>query len=297
MTANHHNKPAIAQAGLRVLLFCLAFFGLLSVVIFALDKLMPGHAQEKGAGPESVPYLTFIVTGIVSFAVVWIFRKFIDRASFSSLGFDFEKNGRHAGTGFFLGLFILCAGSSILFFSHNLLWTDVTFSGRDMFISFGLMVIVAFYEEVVFRGYILGNLMPSMNKWIALPVSALIFALAHLANPDFSITAAVNIFLAGLLLGANYIYTKNLWFSIMLHFAWNFFQGPILGYYVSGLHLQSLLQHELKGSELLTGGKFGFEGSLIATLLFIITTGTLVWVYEKKYSSWPAKITTDAQKS
>ena len=86
------------------------------------------------------------------------------------------------------------------------------------------------------------------------------------------------------LLGINYIYTKNLWFGILLHFSWNFFQGPLLGFEVSGLPLQSLLQHDIQGSELLTGGKFGFEGSLVATVLLTMAIVILAWVYEKKYA-------------
>ena len=146
------------------------------------------------------------------------------------------------------------------------------------------MLIVAFYEEVVFRGYILNNLLASVNKWLALLITAILFALAHSANPDFSIIPAINIFLAGILLGINYIYTKNLWFAIMLHFSWNFFQGPILGYKVSGLNMQSLLERELQGNVFFTGGNFGFEGSILATLLYTAACITLVCVYEKKYA-------------
>ena len=207
----------------------------------------------------------------------------MDRRSFESMGFGMVNNGAHAGAGFFLGVFLLCTGTCVLFFTKNLLWTDIGFNGNDLFISFGLMVIVAFYEEIVFRGYVLNNLLESFNKWIALIVSALLFAVAHLANPNFSLVAAFNILLAGILLGLNYIYTKNLWFAIMLHFSWNFFQGPILGYEVSGMPLKSLLLHDTQGSELLTGGKFGFEGSLVATVLQLAAIASLVWVYEKQY--------------
>jgi uncharacterized protein len=284
-----HNKPIIPQGWLRVIVFVVFYFSLLLVAGFLLlyaQKQTPADNENKAV--QGIPYLLFIINAIISVAAVWLFRKIIDRRSFESIGFAIDKNGIHAGTGFFLGILLLCAGTTILFFSKNLFWTDISFNGNDLFISLGLMVIVAFYEEIVFRGYILNNLLASANKWLALFISAFIFALAHLANPDFSIVAAINIFLAGILLGINYIYTKNLWFAIMLHFTWNFFQGPILGYDVSGLHLQSLLQHDIQGNELLTGGKFGFEGSLLATLVCVLAIVALGWVYEKKYGPLPA---------
>jgi membrane protease YdiL (CAAX protease family) len=285
-----NNKLLIPYGWLRVLLFVAFYFALLlgaGLLLVYFQKQTPASA-DKNIAAQGIPYLLFIVNAVISVAAVWLFRKIIDRRSFESMGFGIDKNGAHAGTGFFLGIFLLCAGTCILYFSKNLQWTDISFNGNDLFISFGLMAIVAFYEEIVFRGYILNNLLESVSKWPALIISAFIFTLAHIANPDFSVVGAVNILLAGILLGLNYVYTRNLWFSIMLHFAWNFFQGPILGYKVSGMPLKSLLQHEVQGSELLTGGKFGFEGSLVATLLYILAIGSFGWIYEKKYKPLPA---------
>jgi len=293
MKPNLHNKPLLPQAWLRALIFCVVYFALIYVAMVLLNSFIPSTPDQQGAAP-TVPYLSFVVGAVVSIALVWLFRTVVDRRSFNSIGLAIEKSGVHAGAGFFMGILLLCAGTCILFFSKNLAWTDISFNANELFISFGLMVIIAFAEEIVFRGYILNNLLESINKWAALLITALIFALAHLANPDFSIVAAVNIFLAGILLGINYIYTKSLWFGIMLHFSWNFLQGPILGYEVSGQPLKSLFQHELQGNKWLTGGGFGFEGSLVATLLCVLAIIALIWVYEKKYTSWPTVATAGA---
>lgn len=281
-----NKKPAIPQGWLRALLFMIIYFGILlavSVIILLIFK-KTGNSETKGGSNPSLIYVPFIINAVLSILIVWAFRKLIDRQTFSSLGFDFDKQGAHAAVGFFLGVLILCVGTLILYFTHYLQWIDINFNANDLFISFGLMVIVALYEEIVFRGYILNNLLSSVGKWPALVISALLFALAHAANPGYSILAAVNIFLAGVLLGINYIYTKNLWFAILLHFSWNFFQGPVLGYEVSGLNLQSIFQHEMHGNEFITGGKFGFEGSLLAAVLYIVSIAGLAWVYQKKYA-------------
>jgi membrane protease YdiL (CAAX protease family) len=94
----------------------------------------------------------------------------------------------------------------------------------------------------------------------------------------------INIFLAGILLGINYIYTKNLWFAILFHLSWNFIQGPLLGYKVSGVNLPSLLQTSMNGDLLLTGGDFGFEGSIFDLAITILTILILYLVYERKFA-------------
>lgn len=122
------------------------------------------------------------------------------------------------------------------------------------------------------RGYVLINLMDSMNKYIALVLSSLLFSAMHLMNANMSLVPAINIFLAGILLGIYFIHKGNLWFPIGMHFTWNFFQGPIFGFEVSGHITNSIIVQEIAGHELLTGGKFGFEGSLIATVAMIVLT-------------------------
>ncbi|MFT3933586.1 MAG: CPBP family intramembrane metalloprotease [Chitinophagaceae bacterium] len=285
MKAELHKKPLIPAGWLRALLFIIFYFAIsisAGIIISAITAKNIAALNSEN-NKSSLFYLVTFINAALGVLIVWLFRKIIDRRSFESLGFGIAKNGSHAATGFFLGIFLLCLGSCILFFTKNLVWTDINFNGSDLFIGFGLMLMSAFSEEIICRGYILNNLLDSMGKWPALILSALLFALAHFANPDFSVIAAVNIFLAGLLLGLNYIYTRNLWFGIALHFSWNFFQGPILGYEVSGIPLKSLLEHDVQGSVLLTGGKFGFEGSLLASVLLALSIAALLWVYESKF--------------
>ncbi len=93
----------------------------------------------------------------------------------------------------------------------------------------------------------------------------------------------VNIFLVGILLGINYTYTRNLWFSICFHIGWNFLQGPLLGFRVSGLAFRSLLQPEFRGDEILTGGAFGLEGSVFNLAITLSGVLLLYWIYEVKY--------------
>ncbi|MBS1567554.1 MAG: CPBP family intramembrane metalloprotease [Bacteroidetes bacterium] len=281
MNADRHKKPLIPMGWLRALLFICAYLVLLLLLALALVPIL--LKTDLATRPTLLFYIQFICNAVVAMLVLWVFRTFVDRRSVMSLGFSWTGNGANAGAGFFTGILLACAGTLLMAWTGYLEWTGSVFNANDQFISLGLMVIVALYEEAIFRGYILNNLMDSYNKWLALLISSLLFMVGHFGNQGITLVGALNILVAGLLLGCNYIYTRNLWFGIFLHFSWNFFQGPILGYEVSGVHLQSLFQHDVKGSTLITGGSFGLEGSIIGLVLFILTTAAFVFVYERKY--------------
>ena len=128
----------------------------------------------------------------------------------------------------------------------------------------------------------MSNFFDSMNKYIALIISSLLFAVMHLANANVTVLSFVNIFLAGVLLGIYYVHKRNLWLPISLHFSWNFFQGPIFGFEVSGVDVTGVIIQDIHGPDLITGGTFGFEGSVIATLLMVIAIALLQYRFREK---------------
>jgi len=284
-----NSTPLIKQGWLRAILLLLAFFGcaLLAGLIGSAFLLpVPGAKAGKPSNAlfQNIVILSIFLTAIFSIVLTVIFRRYIDRKPVKSLGFVWQPFLADAFTGFCLGIALLGIGTLFLFARNNLDWTDVHFKTSDFFMALVLMVLVAFAEEMVFRGYILNNLMESMNKWLALGISAALFAIAHISNPGISPVAIVNILLAGLLLGMNFIYTRNIWFAICFHFSWNFLQGPVFGYDVSGLPLQSVLEPSLQGPQWVTGGTFGMEGSFITTGLFTGSLLLLYYVYQNRYS-------------
>jgi len=232
-------KPLIAYGWLRAFLYivisvfsmftALVVAGFLNGLNAAKDMIENGEQSIKGF------LFTYLIIALLMIGFALLMRKLIDRQSIKSLGLQWKGYTSQAAGGFFLALLILSVGSLILVMLKFLFFTGTAFNLSDLLYSLLLFIVVAFTEEIAFRGYILNNLMQSTNRWIALTISAFGFALFHFTNPGGdSILPMLNIFAAGFLLGINYIYTKNLWFAISLHFAWNFFQGPILGYEVSG---------------------------------------------------------------
>lgn len=279
--------PVIKQGWLRALLFfiaymgCLLLSGLLAGILMVVSgQAQPGSVVKNPLSDASLITWILIANALAGIVVAIVFRLFIDRRSLLSLGFSWR--GREALVGFLLGPAILGVGTLILQATGHLHWTDITFQARDLFIGMGLLFITAVGEEVIFRGYLLNNLLESFHKWAALVITAALFAIVHVGNSSINAIALINLFAGGLILGINYIYTRNLWFSIFFHFSWNFFQGPVLGYEVSGLGLQSVLQQELSGPAILTGDHFGFEGSLIDTGLSVITIILLYLVFKSE---------------
>lgn len=141
----------------------------------------------------------------------------------------------------------------------------------------------AYTEELLFRGILLRILEEFLGTWIALLGSSALFALIHAANPNATLFSVVAIFLeAGILLGAAYILTRRLWLAIGIHFAWNFTQAGIFGVNVSGTSLGGLLDSELSGPALLSGGRFGIETSVFAVVLCLGVGIALVVLAHRK---------------
>lgn len=277
MNSQSEAIPVIRRAWLRTVIFCMCYL----VVFMIAGSVYASLERSMNVSAQAFFFLSFLVSFVFSLLTVYVFRRVFDRRSFMSLGFEWKGYKQHAITGLLLGIVLLGIESLILYFTGHLAWTGVTVDLADLLSGLIIMVMVAVSEEVVFRGYILNNLMQSVNKWVALGISAALFALLHAGNPAITSLALLNIFLSGLVMGVNYVYTKNLWFAIMFHFSWNFFLGPILGYEVSGLPLNSLLQQYIEGPDWITGGQFGLEGSVLDGIFSIIAFVLLLLAYER----------------
>jgi membrane protease YdiL (CAAX protease family) len=140
------------------------------------------------------------------------------------------------------------------------------------------------FEEILVRGIIFRIMEEKLGSYAALIISALIFGALHLSNPHATLTSALCIAIeAGLLLGAAYMYTRNLWFPIAIHFAWNFFQSGIFGAITSGNQIKgSLFTTQITGPKIITGAEFGPEGTLQATLFSLLVTGILMYLNIKQ---------------
>jgi membrane protease YdiL (CAAX protease family) len=217
---------------------------------------------------------------LITITVIATFRRFVDKGSFISLGLEFTHFKLDFVKGLLWGAGLLFSGFTTLYVLGFTSVARLDFNGINWPAYLFLCLIVTFNEEILIRGYVLTNLMDSMNKYWALVTSAVIFMLMHLSNDNVSLIPLVNLLLAGIMLGIYTIHKGSLWFPIGMHFSWNFFQGPVLGFGVSGLKVDSVIAQEFNGSTLMTGGDFGFEGSLLLTIMMLVSISILQFKYK-----------------
>ncbi|BCZ45256.1 membrane protein [Clostridium gelidum] len=133
-----------------------------------------------------------------------------------------------------------------------------------------IFIFVGFNEEL-FRGYCMTVLKQTKKSWIPIIVSSVIFALMHSMNAGISLLAYINLFLFGISMGYLFMKTKNIWMCIGYHITWNYFQGDVFGFLVSGNVTDSIYAIRTISPNLINGGSFGPEGGLVVTILLVIT--------------------------
>jgi len=192
--------------------------------------------------------------------------------------------GRNSIAGFFIGFFFLSFVILIMYLGKA--YTILSLNPVSFLVpALALGISSAVFEEILFRGIIFRITEEKLGTVWALIISSSFFGFAHLANPNSTIFSAIAITIeAGLLLGAAYIYSKNLWLPIFIHFAWNFSEGGIYGAIISGNGLKkSLITCKIDGPDLLTGGAFGPENSLQSVILGLVVGILFIWMANKQH--------------
>ena len=293
-------EPRIKNGFLRAIIFMplwLIIMGLvqsIGVVLIMMssgvDMANPDSAEALFSEMSFDSPVMLILTGfslLGSFAALWVATKFIDRKPLMSIGLSVKDKANEMliGLGFALafigGLFL------VLWLIGAINITGYVGFKPGVFIVSIMLFMAAFDEELIFRGYILNNMMDSTsNRWIALAGSSLLFALLHSGNTNVWSTwvPMTELFAAGFILGISYTFTKNLWFPTFFHFGWNFFQG-LFGFEISGFNVDSwkIISHENTANvpDIVSGGAFGIEGSVITLSCTIICTYLIFKYYNE----------------
>lgn len=252
----------------------------LCVPLFLIQKAL-GMEMQEGSLPSLFLERLLMLVGYLSAAILVLRWR---NLPLSLLGMSLKGRGKDllAGLGVAVLLYAVGFGTSLLMGTVEI--ASVQWVPCDLLGTLLFFLLVAVTEEVMLRGFVLGRMLSAgMNRFVALFLSSALFSAMHLFNPNFALLPFVNILLAGCLLGASFLYTRNLCFPVVLHWFWNWLQGPVLGYEVSGMDSgETLLTLRLTGSDLLTGGSFGFEGSLLCTVLLVVGTLAIVAYYERR---------------
>ncbi len=298
------------------MLWRLAFQAFLMLILLFISELLlslsnvyifkqPVSADTTGdlSGPSPFLLLSaYLIRGLFLTLSVWIAGRIFDHRPFSDFGFRVTPVWwRDFWFGIGLGAFLMTAIFLLelaagwitptgFFVSH---FPELPFL-TAISIPLILFITVGFYEELFSRGYQLTNLAegfsginlsPQAALLLACLISSVFFGFLHATNPNATIQSSLNIGLAGIFLATGFLLTGELAVPIGLHISWNFFQGNIFGFPVSGGNFKSatLVQIQQNGPDWLTGGAFGPEGGLIGAFANIL--GILLIIFWVKNRS------------
>ncbi|WP_069387124.1 CPBP family intramembrane glutamic endopeptidase [Cellulosimicrobium cellulans] len=248
-----------------------------------------GVGAVAGMTAQREPLVVFPVLGAVLAVVVYqVVMRFLARRRTP------ETAGRHAVReallGAAIGLAFVVVSASVVAALGGYTFRVADVDVLDVVVPIvTVMLGVAVTEELMFRGFGLQALERLLGSWVALPVTALFFGLVHLLNPGATPWTALAIAIeAGGLLGAAFLWRRNLWFVIGLHLAWNA-TVALLGLPVSGHAEPGLLVADVSGPALLTGGAFGIEGSLVTVTVGVLLAVPMLVLARRRGTLVPAR--------
>ncbi len=267
MDKNNIGQKFLRFALTRIILgiiVCVSITSIAQIGIKILLELTSINEEFKNLIGGSTATLLFII-------VYATFYSLYERRKISELsGSNLAKN---LITGILLGTVLQTLTVLVIYLNNGFSVISLN-SFIHVLPSLTMAFTAAIPEELLFRGIIFRIVEEKLGSYLALAISAIIFASIHFLNPNSTLIITFGIAIqGGLLLGAAYIYSKNLWFPIAIHFAWNIVQSGVFGAATSGnIFGKSLLTTKIEGTELITGGQFGPEGSIQATLFCLAAT-------------------------
>lgn len=296
------------RSGWRILIFLGGFFVTLVLVTIGFSTAAFGFglvnqdeldlATQRGIISPALQLISGAAALVATVGCMAFWGRVLDRRSFAEFGFHLNRRWwLDFGFGLLLGALLM---TGIFLFELAAGWLTITelFQSiqpdRPFLLSLLtpllLFLTVGFWEEMVFRGYLLKNLAEGLNLSplgpygaivIAWLISSLLFGLLHNSNPNASLFSTTSLVLAGLFLGLGYVLTGELALPIGLHISWNFFQGNVYGFPVSGGNFTTatVVAIEQGGPDLITGGPFGPEAGLIGILAILLGSWLIAgWV-------------------
>lgn len=246
------------------LFFLVVFYG---VVLLLYPAALTGSKTEFNnlfSSNYGFMLLSQIAIFFGTFSAIIFVSKILDKQKLNYLSSMFNSSGLLSGI--VLGTIEILLIILILALSTKL---RITFNGISLNILIYALVffIVAITEEALSRGFIFANLYNQTNKYLAIILSSIIFSMMHAFNSFFSWAGMANIVLIGIFSCQLYLKKMNLSIPIGFHFIWNFLQGPVFGFSVSGLSTQGIFKIESFSSSGFPFEGFGLEGSLITTFI------------------------------
>ena len=234
-------------------------------------KLLKGVLSLGGAVP-ALYYLVYLLASVlVAYFVYRAYVRLVEKRPLTELSGAEAPGELGIGAAVGLGLVAVVVGVLWVLGYYTIAGTNAL---AVVFVSLANDGAGAFVEEIVLRAIVFRITEERLGTWVALAISVVLFALLHLASPNATLTSTVVVGVeGGVLLSAAYVLTRRLWLPIGIHFGWDFSQDAIFGV---GNGAKGLVEGDLSGPALLSGGSAGIEGSVVALLLCVVVGAYLL---------------------
>ncbi len=248
-------------------------------ILFVVAYMLPVLILNEFKNPYTRNLADEIITFVYVLFSIWIVTHFIDKRHFATLGFNFDLGWfLDFLEGMLIGAFVFVI---VFIIEYSFGWLKVTADTAltkevhliEVVGRFFGYTAVAVMEETFTRGYQIKNIAEGLKTNIeksksaivaALFISSLIFGALHFLNPNSDFMSTFNLFVIGLFYGYAYVISGSLALPIGIHAAWNFVQGNVFGFSVSGLGSEVSILHSFSfGPKIFTGGKFGPEAGIV----------------------------------
>ena len=258
------------------------------VIGFLVEFFSPGNGT---ASIQEFFYHYFLYYELFSFVIIlflfifWV--KVIEKNALSSLGFVKRNWLKYLGWGIMISLVqmgviaLVYQVSGIGSFVLNVLSLEPILFILGLF---PFWLLQGGTEEVATRGWLLTRIAARANLPLAIAISSSLFGFLHLGNSGVTFLSVLNIILDGVLAGLLLVYTDSIWLVVAQHGTWNYVQGNLLGFQVSGTGADASIFNFSMGAgpDWLTGGAFGAEGSIITTLVLLLSIVIVYRLGERK---------------
>ncbi len=234
-----------------------------------MSRLMEISTEVMMQEKYLIPTLFCTVFGTL---ISIIYCRFVEARHLTSMGMRKKKAGIHYLQGLLIGFIMISAAALLsVLFGISEITVCKSIDWGIILLLFGGFIVQGMSEEFIFRGYLMNTLGGRHNPWIAVIVSSAAFSLAHILNPGFNLFIFFNLTLFGVFAGLYMIAFDDIWGACAIHSIWNFTQGSLYGISVSGTgENESVFRTTaISSTNLLTGGDFGIEGSIITTIVLI----------------------------
>jgi membrane protease YdiL (CAAX protease family) len=285
------NDAGRLRSGWRLVIFLVFFLACVFAGWRIMERVIFLVAGQRAFSLLSGFWGTAIQRAIILSASIfcsWVCGRLLEGLPFTAVGWSPHKGWlRDLLLGSVVGAVSLLLATGIATvlggFHFSLDGASALAITRTIVVSLVVYIFFAAWEEALFRGYPLQTMTRAHLAWVAIILSAALFAQGHLNNPNvvpgFTF---VNTALAGVWLAVAYLRTRSLWFPLGIHWSWNWMMGSVLGLPVSGISRVS--PHPLfiavdAGPAWLTGGSYGIEGGAACTLALVIS---IIWIWRTR---------------